>query len=420
MSKEHPDPGRPIASPKVAALLRHEPGSGVLVEPEGGFDELVFCILSGELDAYLEDWALRSKEGFRTTLLAHAVKSCESRLVRALLSRGANPNIGLVVQGGTRKASARDYSTPLGLSGNSEEITRLLLSAGADVNLLSRGDPPLMYAVGKDTGAVRAMLEAGADPLYQGESRSPLRQAICRLPADHEQLVLLRAAAAAQMKGKRKSSLRCKAGKNPVSTAETRGVRTFVSSWLEHDWDWAVSFVKAGRSETSAALHALFPGSERHAPAKEGILDEHRPIFVVELKGMPWTIVFDELGARHLSGRLEEIGAPLSKSLDCEVLGFGRGMGLRYKSGVLVEAPSGSWSPEAAYLDRQVEDHDEEQMDSIDAEVLNRIDRWFAEKEVFVPDACFNSDGLLITLELGGIKRKDVSGHDVVVVKSDR
>ena len=295
----------------------------------------------------------------------------------------------------------------------------MLIGAGADVHLLSRGDPPLMYAVGKgkDIGAIKAMLEAGADPLFQGESRTPLAQALARLPEGHEQIALLRTAAMKQLKGKRVSSLACKAGKKPSPTDTTRGVGIFLKDWEEHDWDWAISFVKASRSDTSQALQKMFSGSEMHAPAKEAVFDEHRPIFVVELKGMPWTIVFDEIGAHNLEGRLEEVDEAISKELGCEVLGFGRSKGLRYESGVPMESHGTDWNSEATYLERHVEDHDEDQMDRIDAEKLKQIDAWFAEKDVFLPNASFRSDGLLLKLELLGIKKKDVVGHDVVIVK---
>lgn len=415
MTEVPTDPGRPIADQTLAALLRTLKGRPILVEPDVGFARLELEIRNGKLDNYLHDWALRSSEGFRETLLVLCVKSNLAALVAALLERGADPNMGLVSQGATRKCPASQYDTPLGAAGNSEEITRLLLDAGANVHLLSRGSPPLLYA--RDIGAIRLLLEAGADPLAGGDSRSPLADALAVLPEGHERIRVLRTAAMKQLEGKRLSSISCKAGKHFVSSAEARGVRMFMQFWIDNDWDWAVSLVKASRSETTAALHDLFPKSEVHAPAKNAIFDAHRPIFVVELKGMPWTIVFDELGGKSLDGRIEEIGEPLSKKLGCEVLSFGNSKGLRYESGELLESHSNDWSVEVANVESGAYDVEDEELDSIEEVVLASIDKWFVDKDVFLPEASFASDGLLLKLELRGIKKKDVAGHDVVVVE---
>ena len=56
-------------------------------------------------------------------------------------------------------------------------------------------------------------------------------------------------------------------------------------------------------------------------------------------------------------------------------------------------------------------------MDKIEEEKLDAMNSWFAERDIFVPDAAYDSDGLVLKLVLRGIKKQHVAGHDVVVVK---
>jgi hypothetical protein len=92
------------------------------------------------------------------TELMYAVQEGDIKEVRALLSKGANVNATDRFEDMTALAYTRDLE-----NGAAREITRLLIDAGADVNLKDRtGLTVLMRAVYKDSKLVKMLLAAGA------------------------------------------------------------------------------------------------------------------------------------------------------------------------------------------------------------------------------------------------------------------
>ena len=347
------DVARKLEPPEVGTLVQlrdvsyeWEPG-GDLIAPGGGIEALVEAVKSGSLDSYLRDWAPKANHGeFRdfNTILFHAVEGNWVELVSALLERGADPDRGVAI--GAPEDYFEDESTPLGASVKSEECARLLLESGADYNKFSNGSPVLLLAADECPGVVRLLLEAGADPLLRTGIDTPLSLSL-RRSNNEENVALLRAAARRRIEGKRVSSLLCRAGKKPKDPATERGIRSFADTWLEHDWLWYAVLVKAPLEETSRTLHEHYPGSELHQSPKGAIFDEHRPVFAVSLKGMPWTIVYENMGARF-DLDLRAVTQALSEKLQCEAVGFGAWEGHHYESGRLLEEHL-DWDPEETY-----------------------------------------------------------------------
>lgn len=416
------DVARKIEDPELAALVRIEEGyrGPRLVESEAGFGALAKAIRAGRLDSYLNDWAPRADQARYAPFLPLAVETGEPDIVAALLERGADPNLAIAL-GAPPEEDERHYDVPLGCAGHSEEITRLLLNSGADVHKLSRRRSVLLLAAGKSPGAVRLLLEAGADPLLRTGVDTPLSFA-ARNPnyTGAETLALLQAVARKQLEGKRIASLTCKPGKKPKDTGAARGIRAFADLWLEIERSWAVLLVKASRAATSAALNKHYAGSELRTTPTEPIFDEHQPVFVVELRDMPWIIVFEEMGVRITDERLRESALALSKELGCETVGSGLWEGLRCVDGELVEEHNDDWNPEVAFdtIETSGENAREREMNRIEEQKLATMDEWFASKDIFVPRAAYDSDGCVLKLDLRGIKKKDVAGHDVVIVKT--
>ncbi len=415
------DVGRKIEPREVAKLVRVQPHTNRLLWPVGGYAALVKVIQAGCLDDYLHDWAPRARDRRYVsydTLLLIAVESSVVSVVSALLERGADPNRGLAI-GAPTEYSEEKSDRPLGVSGDSEEVTRLLLAAGADVRQLSNGSSPLSRAATGDPGAIRAMLEAGADPLRRTVFDTPLSSA--RNSGPKENVRILQEAAFKQISGKRIGSLSCKSGKNPKDPATERGVRTFAKRWLDTPYGWEIVFVKAGLSDTSQALHEFYVGSELHQRPKTAIFDKNRPVFLVELAGMPWTIVFEDIGSKSQGEIMRKSGQALSDSLQCEVVCFGAFEGLHYAQGSLIEEHGEDWEPETIFDQESAKKPGEEllsdnAMCKIEDEQLKVMDAWFAERDIYVPAAFYDSDGAILKLLLRGIKKKYVVGHDVVIV----
>lgn len=129
-------------------------------------DLLIFksIIYDGDINVFKNYLLSRSSEeyieythtyGFTPLVLAS--KRGNILHVRALLEAGANPNYG----------GARNYDTPLCAASYvyHSDIVKLLLKAGADVNLgNSAGQTPLISSIiGGRTNIVKLLLKAGAD-----------------------------------------------------------------------------------------------------------------------------------------------------------------------------------------------------------------------------------------------------------------
>ena len=107
---------------------------------------------------------ITEKDG--TTALMVASRLGNKELVRILLEAGSDPN----------RLDEDGYSSLMWASGlGYEGVMQLLLAAGADPNLSQKGNCALYMAImDKHTGAVRRLLEAGANPNWHTDYGSSL------------------------------------------------------------------------------------------------------------------------------------------------------------------------------------------------------------------------------------------------------
>lgn len=159
----------------VAALLAHKADPNT--KSKGGFTALLFAAQQGStaaakllLDAGADINAAAQKDGL--TPLALSIASGHAELPALLIARGANTNI----------ADNRGY-TPLHYAANEpgrDDLVKALIAKGANLNARITKDPPraneggyalpgatplFMAARIANLPAVRALLDAGADPL---------------------------------------------------------------------------------------------------------------------------------------------------------------------------------------------------------------------------------------------------------------
>lgn len=100
-----------------------------------------------------------------------AIKGGHTQTCKFLLKNGANPNF-----------ICNNSPSPLILASKNQEMVKLLIKSGADVNLISdyRGRTPLYYAVKTNNiNFVKTLLKHGADPYKSNESKvAPISWAI--------------------------------------------------------------------------------------------------------------------------------------------------------------------------------------------------------------------------------------------------
>ena len=88
------------------------------------------------------------------TQMTNALLRDDLRQVKALLSKGASPNFRMPTSG--------MYVLTIPLQNNNLEMAKLLIDAGADVNMKDRDGMPLLH-LAKKAPMIRLMLEHGAD-----------------------------------------------------------------------------------------------------------------------------------------------------------------------------------------------------------------------------------------------------------------
>jgi len=185
------------------------------VTSHNGEEELVQVVKEGALDVELNTWAPQIPYAVNVTrryyapLLVLAIKSELLRLSAALIEQGADVELA-AVPGCPKVFKPAEYPTPIKYAismlsaelttsfhrepalESSLKMTHLLIGCGVDVNRLSGGRPPLLYAVGRPR-VIEALLDAGADPFQVSEDGfTALDEAAGR--ADPESYEILRRA----------------------------------------------------------------------------------------------------------------------------------------------------------------------------------------------------------------------------------
>lgn len=384
----------------------------MLEEPDGGFAYLVKAIRSGELDSQLETWAPASYGQDYATILVCALSSNLEDVVQALLDRGADPNRGVVTDR-PKKIKDKDYSPPFHDALHSEVLTRKLIEAGGDVNLLWYSKSVLRLAATQDSGVVRAVLEAGADPLINTNGITPMMVALDY--GTDETVALIREAGWKVLKDKKATPYSCKAGKKAFNTAKDRGVSTFAKPWLDAEASWLVTIIKADLESASDALRRRYRGSELISNPKSHIMDKGRPVFVFGLEGMAWSIAVEDVGQRRdLSNIGNTSASSVSKKLGCDVISFDTWAALLYQNGKRVEKQD--WDP-YGFIESYPDGPTDKQLIAIEKKQLKAMDSWFKKQGVLLPAASYVRDGFTCKLELRGVKKSSVSGVNVIMVK---
>ena len=160
-------------------------------------DEIARLLIDAGADVnYVEQ-----NDKVKVPVLISAICKSNVEMVKLLLSKGANPNCERVFPNGTRDSALSDSISQW----PNNEIARLLIDAGADVNYVKQTDkvkaPVLISAISESNVAiVKLLLSKGADPncervFTDGKRFSALRDSIAEWPNDEIARLLIDAGA---------------------------------------------------------------------------------------------------------------------------------------------------------------------------------------------------------------------------------
>ena len=142
--------------------------------PGGGLMALMYAAQRGRADilrelidagAELDRWDVRKRPWHKTALM-YAAEAGQLEAARCLIAAGANVN--LTDRPGKPGRTALMYAT----AEKHAEIVRLLVAAGADVDMQDRKGDRALDLAGDSLEIVRILLDAGADPYTPGAGRS--------------------------------------------------------------------------------------------------------------------------------------------------------------------------------------------------------------------------------------------------------
>lgn len=188
--------------------------------------------------------ALTQHKFVKTPVLILAIATGSVEVVKLLLSKGADPNCERVYQFGDRCSALSDslFSWP------NDEIARVLIDAGADVNHIEQGStgkaktktPILSNAISKgNVEIVKLLLSKGADPncerVYDdGQRYSALRDSIIEWPNDEIARMLIDAGADINyVEQNTKDGLRCPILISAIAKSNVELVKLLLSKGAE-------------------------------------------------------------------------------------------------------------------------------------------------------------------------------------------
>jgi ankyrin repeat protein len=135
----------------------------IIEASEAGHSEIVKMLVEGGADPNVIT-------KFDYTALMYASMEGYSEIVKTLLDAGADPN----------KEMEEETALTFAVEENEPEIVRLLIDAGADYNLKMQERTPIVYAIQRHNDElVRVFIDAGADVKAKGENGIPLLNLAC-------------------------------------------------------------------------------------------------------------------------------------------------------------------------------------------------------------------------------------------------
>lgn len=396
---------------KMRKLLAVEEASPLFLTNDE--DALVELVRSGKLDGHLNTFRVTKYGG---TMLHCAVESGFSKLVRELLERGSDINRAFV-----DAKEVHEDLLPIESAVEHPSVLAVLLAFGVDPNTLSRGLPPLMYAV-DNAESTRLLLEAGADPLDPRGYTTPIAKA--RHNGYKESYALLAAAAKKKLAGEPAKPCRPKGrGKKALSPVTTRGISSWIQAFKNDDGDrgWAFLLVRGDLADSAPAIASALGGYDVRSGMTTQVFEDDVPYFGVQLEGMPWSVVLlDEFRSSRRSGveLCEKLGGAVG-----ECIGFDAWGAVHMRQGkVLAKVSPGRWEPEEGYPDAETLSSDEEWDSAVDAVLEERTglaEAWLVERDVWIPALHATGDGLQAWLELPSLKKKDIKDFVAFVKRGE-
>ncbi|MEM9865702.1 MAG: hypothetical protein AAF938_29105 [Myxococcota bacterium] len=244
------------------------------------------------------------------------------------------------------------------------------------------------------------------DPTYIDESGvPPITNA--RVWGHDENVRLLREYAKPFLEKKKGASLVAKRSRyklDPSGDRHGEGLRRL----YKDEPRWELIAVRAAVKE----VRAVFPALHVHADAhKQLVPEEKRQLFVLRLKGMPWTFCVRRLGSYNLEGRewIRSNAEAWSSALG-DTIGFWGLQAFHYEKGSLVGEHS--WAIDDVDDDRL--DDDEDLIDETEACLFGEMDKWLASADLLLPGMEDVSDGYSRKLAVVGVKKSDVEEMAIV------
>ncbi|MEM9866018.1 MAG: ankyrin repeat domain-containing protein [Myxococcota bacterium] len=288
--------------------------------------------------------------------------------------------------------------------GSAEDV-RQLISRGVDPNV---GHGAVWAAATSSTDVLKLLLEAGADPTVVWDGgESPMQAAIAY--RKHENVQLLRKYAKPFLENKKGPSLVMKRSRqrlDPALNRHAEGLRRV----FQEERRWEVLAVRDSVEEVCNC----FPDRPVHTDAHKRLVPEEvSQLFILRMKGMPWTLCIKRLGTYSLEGRewIRSCAHAWSSTLG-ETVGFWGLQAFHYAHGNL--SGEHSWAIDDVDDDRLDEDEDEDVVDQIEADLFAQMDDWLTSTDLLLPGMEDVSDGYSRKLAVFGVKKSHVEEMAIV------